>query len=104
MKILLDECLPLDFRHSVPGHDAHTVQWAGLKGKNGELLQTAAAFGYEALLTVDLGFPRPESEALAIVLIRSRTNQLADLVPLAAAIDNALQSIRPGEVVVVSLP
>jgi len=22
MKILLDECLPLDFRHSFPGHDA----------------------------------------------------------------------------------
>ena len=29
MKILLDECLPLDFRHSFPGHEAHTVQWAG---------------------------------------------------------------------------
>jgi predicted nuclease of predicted toxin-antitoxin system len=42
MKVLLDECLPLDFRHSFPNHDAHTVQWAGLKGKqNGELLQAA---------------------------------------------------------------
>jgi len=29
MKILLDECLPLDFRHSLPTHDAHTAQWAG---------------------------------------------------------------------------
>jgi predicted nuclease of predicted toxin-antitoxin system len=34
MKILLDECLPLDFRHSFPTHDAHTAQWAGLKSKN----------------------------------------------------------------------
>jgi predicted nuclease of predicted toxin-antitoxin system len=25
MKILLDECLPLDFRHSFPTHDAHTA-------------------------------------------------------------------------------
>jgi predicted nuclease of predicted toxin-antitoxin system len=33
MKILLDECLPLDLRHSFPSHDAHNVQWAGLKGK-----------------------------------------------------------------------
>jgi predicted nuclease of predicted toxin-antitoxin system len=33
MKILLDECLPLDFRHSFPTHDAHTTQWAGLKSK-----------------------------------------------------------------------
>jgi hypothetical protein len=38
MKVLLDECLPLDFRLSFPGHDVHTAQWAGLKGKkNGEL-------------------------------------------------------------------
>jgi hypothetical protein len=25
MKILLDECLPLDFRHSFPHHEAHTA-------------------------------------------------------------------------------
>jgi hypothetical protein len=42
MKILLDECLPVDFRHSFPTHDVHTVQWAGLKGKkNGDLLRAA---------------------------------------------------------------
>ena len=52
MKILLDECLPLDFRHSFPGHDAHTAEWAGLKGKtNGELLREAERAGYEVLLT-----------------------------------------------------
>jgi hypothetical protein len=28
MKILLDECLPVDFRHSFPGHEAHSVEWA----------------------------------------------------------------------------
>ena len=42
MRILLDECLPVDFRHSFPGREAHSVEWAGLKGKkNGELLQAA---------------------------------------------------------------
>ena len=34
MKILLDECLPLDFRQSFHDHEAHTAQWAGLKGKS----------------------------------------------------------------------
>jgi hypothetical protein len=39
MKVLLDECLPLDFRHSLPAVQVHTAQWAGFKGKkNGELL------------------------------------------------------------------
>jgi hypothetical protein len=38
LKILLDERLPLDFRHSFPEHEAHTVQRVGLKSrKNGEL-------------------------------------------------------------------
>jgi hypothetical protein len=47
MRILLDECRPLDFRHTFPNHDAHTTQWAGLKSKkNGELLLAAEASGY----------------------------------------------------------
>jgi predicted nuclease of predicted toxin-antitoxin system len=105
MKILLDECLPLDFRHSFPSHEAHTVQWAGLKGKkNGELLRAAVAAGYDVLLTVDQGIPRqqpPGNPMPSIILIRSRTNQMEDLLPLAPAILQALESIRPGETVVV---
>lgn len=27
MKVLLDECLPLDFQHSFPQHEAHTAKW-----------------------------------------------------------------------------
>ncbi len=103
MKILLDECLPLDFRHSFPKHDAHTVQWAGLKGKkNGELLQAGEVAGYEVLLTVDQGIPQqqsPSSRKLSIILIRSRTNQIEDLLPLVDAILLALESIQPGEVI-----
>ncbi len=83
MKILLDECLPLDFRHSFPNHDAHTAQWAGLKGrKNGELLRAAEAAAYDVLLTVDHGIPHQQNSAdrkLSIILIRSRTNQIEDL-------------------------
>ena len=60
MKILLDECLPVDFRNSLPTHDAHTVQWAGLKGKkNGELLRAAEVAGDDVLLTVDQGTIQP---------------------------------------------
>jgi len=106
MKILLDECLPLDLRHSLP--DAHTAQWAGLKGtKNGELLRAAEAAGYEVLLTVDQGIPRDHDLAgrkLSVVLIRSRTNQLEDLLHLLEPILQALRTIQPGQAVVVPLP
>ena len=57
MRVLLDECLPVDFRHSIPGHEVHTAQWAGLKSKtNGELLQAAELAGYEVLLTAAARF------------------------------------------------
>jgi predicted nuclease of predicted toxin-antitoxin system len=53
MRVLLDECLPLDFRHDLRGHQAH-MQWAGFKGKkNRELLLAAESAGYEVLLTAD---------------------------------------------------
>ena len=56
MKILLDECLPLDFRHSFAEHQAHTTEYAGLKSKkNGDLLWALEAAGYDVLLTVDQG-------------------------------------------------
>ena len=108
MKILLDECLPLDFRHSFPNHDAHTAQWAGLKGKgNGELLRAAELAGYDVLLTVDQGIPQQQRRGgrkLAIVLIRARTNQMEDLLPLVDAILEALQSIKPGQIVRIAEP
>ena len=103
MKILLDECLPFDFRHSFPSHEAHTAQWAGLKSKkNGELLLAAEMAGYEVLLTVDQGIPHQHHSAgrkLSIILVRSRTNQIEDLLPFVDAILNALNRITPGQIV-----
>jgi predicted nuclease of predicted toxin-antitoxin system len=103
MKILLDECLPLDFRHSFPRHEAHSAEWAGLKGKtNGELLRDAELAGYEVLLTVDQGIPHQQNLAgrkLSIILIRSRTNQPEDLLPFLEAILNTMETITPGQIV-----
>jgi len=108
MKILLDECLPLDFRHSFPTHAAHTAQWAGLKGKkNSELLRAAEVAGYDVLLTVDHGIPHQQSATgrrLSIILIRSRTNQIEDLFPLVNTILRALETIQPGQTVAIPLP
>ncbi len=101
MRILLDECLPLDFRRSFPSHDTHTAQWAGLKGmKNGELLQAAELAGYDVLLTVDQRIPcqqRSADRKLSIVPVRSRANQIEDLLPLVDAIIRALETIQPGQ-------
>lgn len=108
MKVLLDECLPLDFRHTFPEHETHTAEWAGFKGRrNGDLLRAAEAAGYDALLTVDQGIPHQQPSAgrrISIIVIRSQTNQLEDLLPLADAILRALRAIEPGQTMTIPLP
>ena len=106
MKVLVDECLPLDFRHSFPTHDVHTVEWAGFKDKkNGELLLAAETAGYDVLLTIDQGIPHQQpsgNRKLSVILVRPRTNQIDDLAPFVEAILIALKTIKPGQIIPIS--
>lgn len=105
MKILLDECLPLDFRRCFPGYEAHTAEWAGFKGKkNGDLIRSAESAGYEVLITLDQGIAYQQHLArhqISIVVVRSRTTQIEDLFPLAEPVLRALRTIRPGQIITV---
>jgi hypothetical protein len=72
--------------------------------KNGELLRDAELAAYEVLLTVDRGIPYQQNltgRKLSIIPIRSRTNQLEDLLPFVDVILNALGTIAAGEIVAV---
>jgi predicted nuclease of predicted toxin-antitoxin system len=104
VKILLDECVPADFRLLLRGHDAHSVQWAGLSGKkNGELLRLAELAGYEVLITVDQGIRYQQNLAgrsLAILVMRSATNRMKHLAPMVERVMNALETIEQGEIVI----
>lgn len=105
MKILLDECMPVGFRHLLQGHEAHSTRWAGFSGKkNGELLRLAERAGYDAFLTVDQGIQYQHNIAgiaIAIVVMRAVTNDIEKLGPLARRVLRALAQIRPGEVITV---
>jgi predicted nuclease of predicted toxin-antitoxin system len=102
MRVLLDECLPIDFRHSLPGHEVYTAQWAGMKGKkNGDLLDAAELAGYDVLLTVDQGISYQQNLAkrrISIIQICSRTNQIEDLTVYCHEILASLRAIQSGEV------
>jgi len=101
MKILLDECLPVDFRHHLPGHEVHTAEWAGLKGlKNGQLLRDVESAGYDVFLTTDQAIPHQQNLAgrkISVLVVRSRTNQIEDLLPAVGAILVELKRIQPGQ-------
>jgi len=83
MKILLDECVPWKFKDHISGHECHAVSDLGLAGKkNGELLALAEKAGFQVFLTVDRGIAQQHNfrpETIAVVVIRSKSNRLADL-------------------------
>jgi predicted nuclease of predicted toxin-antitoxin system len=103
MKLLLDEYVPRKFRNLLPGHDCRTVPEEGLAGKkNGELLSLAQKSGFEVFLTLDRGLEYEQNlqgRNIAVVLIRSKSSRLADLLPQSPEILRVLRSIQPGDLV-----
>jgi hypothetical protein len=72
--------------------------------RTGELLTLAELSRFEVFITVDHGIPYRQKfvgRRLAIVLLRARSNQLIDLLPHADSCLRRLQTIRPGEVVII---
>ena len=54
MKILLDECVPVQIRKAFPNHEVHSATnpaWSGLS--NGELLLRAQHEGFNLLIVAD---------------------------------------------------
>jgi hypothetical protein len=102
-RVLLDECLPRRLRRELPGYEVRTVQelgWAGTK--NGALLRRAAAEGFAAFVTADrnLEYQNPlPGVGLAVVALRARSNDVADLLPLMPDVLAALRTLAPGQVV-----
>ena len=100
MKVLLDECIPRKFKRSLPGHECQTVPEAGFAGEtNGELISLAERSGFEVLLTVDKGLAHQSNVAGRIIIVRAKSNRLADLLPHAEACVAQISGIRPGQTV-----
>lgn len=54
MRILLDECVPVQVRNALVGHDVSTTQKMGWSGiSNGELLQRAEQNGFNLFIVAD---------------------------------------------------
>jgi predicted nuclease of predicted toxin-antitoxin system len=83
MKLLLDESIDVRFRDRIVGHDVFTVAYMGWKGtKNGALIAKAAADGFDALMTTDQRIADQQNVStlpLALVILRARSNNIADL-------------------------
>ena len=103
MKLLLDEDLPVDFRHHIAGHQVFTVDYMGWKGtRNGRLLALAAAGGFDALVTGDKNIEFQQNLTtlpVAIVVLIAPTTTLPDLVGVVPNLLSALATLAPRSLV-----
>ncbi len=104
MRLLIDECIPRKFKASLTthGHKCLTVPEAGFAGKkNGELL-SAAEGHFDVFITLDRGIQYQQNikgRRIGLIIIRAKSNRLADVRPHAPECLVALQTIASGEVV-----
>jgi len=103
MRVLIDECIDERFRNSLPEHDCQTARYAGLAGlKNGELLIAAETAKFDVFLTVDQGIEYQQNltgRSIAIIIFRTKSNRLKDLLPHVPACLGYIESIQPGQIV-----
>lgn len=100
MRILLDENLDWRLGRDLVGHDVESVPkigWAGVK--NGELIARAAG-RFDALITMDAGFGAHQVTAMriSVVILRAKSNRLADTRPLMPRVLSLLETLQPGTV------
>jgi predicted alpha/beta hydrolase len=101
VRVLLDEHLPVDFAAKLKGHEVSTVRaqgWIGMK--NGELLTTAAAAGFEVLLTNDRGIEQQQrltELSLAVIILDAPSNKIGDLIKRLPATLRAIENAAPGQ-------
>ena len=104
MRVLIDECIPRKFKFDLSGHgyECTTVKEAGFAGKrNGELIALADG-KFEILITVDKNVRYQQSlvgRRISILIIRAKSNRLADLRLRLADCLAAMYSIEPAQVI-----
>ncbi len=103
MRVLLDECVDESFRHKLANHDCQTCRFAGFVGlSNGRLLAAAENAGFHVLVTVDRNMRHQQNlsaRAISIVILKARTTDMDDLLPLLTALLSTLDNLGPGQIV-----
>ena len=103
-RVLFDENMPHNLRRDLSGFAIRTVQEEGLSGvKNGELLRRASQ-AFEVLLTIDQRMRYQQNVAqftIGIVVIEVPDTRIAFLRSLLPQIQQGVENVRPGKVVVI---
>jgi hypothetical protein len=99
LRIFLDECVDRRLARELVGHEARTARdmgWTTIV--NGRLL-TLAAEQFDVFVTVDRNLSFQQNLAtfsVAVVVLRARSNRLADLQPLVPKLPEAVAAAPSG--------
>jgi predicted nuclease of predicted toxin-antitoxin system len=106
MRILLDECVPLQVRHALPDHEVLTVQQMGWKGAgNGDLLDAAEQAGFEVFILADKNLRYQQNlSSRRIAILELWTNHRPTLERHFAEIRAAVERLKREEYLAVEAP
>ncbi len=103
MRILLDECVNAGIKEALPNHEVSTVSEIGWRtSKDGPLLAFAQTC-FDVFVTVDRNLPYQQNVKalkIGIIVIRVQSNQIDSYRPTFNALQKAVESVQPSEVIV----
>ena len=106
MRILLDECVPIQVRAALPGHEVTSAQrmgWGGLR--NGALLNAAEQAGFELFIVADKNLRYQQNlTGRRLAILELWTNHRPTLERHFDRIRAAAESIQPGQYRTVEAP
>ena len=106
MRIFLDECVDRRLARDLIGHDVRTARdmgWTTIV--NGRLLALAAE-QFDVFVTVDRNLSFQQNLiafSIAVVVLRAKTNRLADLRPLVPKLLETVAIARSGTATIVEI-
>jgi hypothetical protein len=104
---LLDEQVPVEFADvlNATARERHTIRTVGEMGwrgtKNGALLRKMREAAFDVMVTADRHIEHQQNIArsgIGLVVMHPHRVRIQELVPLAPAVLEALDAVRPGEV------
>jgi hypothetical protein len=99
MKILLDECVPVQLRNALSGHEIHSATdpaWSGIS--NGQLLMRAELDGFDIIIVADKNMRYQQDLSVRrLAIMELWTNHRPTLEKHFEYIRSAAEKIAPGE-------
>jgi hypothetical protein len=105
VKVLLDECVDARLAREIVGHEVRTVPQMGWTGVKDTVLLGLAEASFDVLVTTDGNLEFQQNLAkfnLAVVVLKAKTNRLADLKPLVPSLLAGLPAASRGKATHVS--